>query len=188
LRIELDDAQKRHQQHPTTFEVPTQEELNNISVSDHVKVCDGMERFWVKVTGGLGRFITGTIANDLISDNDYNFGTEIEFEHKHVYSIMKSEDEQTYDPEKAHKEMKSVIESYLGRSVESIDICPDPENPFIFAFRTNINDSDPVYFIFDNSQGRISEDLLEEVSFDQWPPVSDPKNMYSLDKMVLSKL
>lgn len=95
--IEFVDAQEMHLLHPETFEVPTQEELDNIQPGDSVKVCVGKERFWVTVEligtlVGMKDVIGGIIDNDLVFTHEHGLkcGDKIKFEKKNIYSIFKA--------------------------------------------------------------------------------------------------
>lgn len=88
-KAEFVDAQEMHRKNPKTFEVPSDEELSNIKVGGHVKVCAERERFWVKVTKVENKTIQGEVDNELVSSDEHNLflGDEIEFHFDNVYSI-----------------------------------------------------------------------------------------------------
>jgi formylmethanofuran dehydrogenase subunit C len=81
------NAQEMHKKHPDTFEAPTKEELNAITLNNSVKVCHNDERFWVTVTAINKDIVTGTIDNDLVCRQPFKFGDEIKFKKHHIYSI-----------------------------------------------------------------------------------------------------
>jgi len=82
------DAQKMHKMYPDTFEAPTKAELNALKKGDLVKVCyNDEERFWVILTSVRGQKLKGKVDNLLLTP-DLSLGDIIEFEKKHVYSIM----------------------------------------------------------------------------------------------------
>jgi hypothetical protein len=87
--MKFTDAQEMHRQHPDTFEVPPEAELDALSAGDHVKVCAGDERFWVLLTTVEGRALKGTVANDLLFTNQHGLrrGDPVAFEKRHVYQI-----------------------------------------------------------------------------------------------------
>ena len=82
------DAQEMAQLHPDTFESPTTEELNQIEEGTYVKVCNEHERFWMEVNNVDDNKITATVSNNLLGDYGYDFGDVVEFEKRHVYSIL----------------------------------------------------------------------------------------------------
>jgi len=85
---DLIDAQEMAQKHPDTFEAPTTEELNQIKKNSSVKICNGEERFWTKVTKVSGDKVTAEVDNQLLGEYGYDLGDEIEFEKRHIYSIF----------------------------------------------------------------------------------------------------
>lgn len=88
------DAQRMHLEHPTTFEVPSQEELDAIQPGMFVKVCVETndkkiktERFWTEVVKVDGEKIEATVANMLIASK-LQHGETINFEKKNIYSVQ----------------------------------------------------------------------------------------------------
>jgi hypothetical protein len=92
IKEQFVDAQEMAKNHPDTFEAPTREELDSISVGDYVKICAEPERFWVIVEQIDGDKITGTVNNDLVCTGKHGLENEdkIMFEKRHVYTTMKS--------------------------------------------------------------------------------------------------
>lgn len=86
----LTDAQEMHRQNPTTFEVPSTEELAAVNVGYFAKVCADPERFWVRVTGRTGSTLYGIIDNDLLRSETHGLhcGELVEFEERHIYAIQ----------------------------------------------------------------------------------------------------
>jgi uncharacterized protein YegJ (DUF2314 family) len=91
------NAQEMHKLHPKTFEVPSDEELNNIKIGDFVKICIygklepdfsdiDNERFWVEVTEINNDEIIGTVDNELV-EVDLKYGEKIKFKKENIYSI-----------------------------------------------------------------------------------------------------
>jgi hypothetical protein len=82
------DAQLMHRNHPDTFEVPDQDELDNIVPGALVKVCNNFERFWCKVTEvQLDGTISATVDNRLFGKYGYNEGDTVTFHKNNIYSI-----------------------------------------------------------------------------------------------------
>lgn len=88
---EFVDAQDMHRNHPQTFEVPSNEDLNGISKYDFVKVSCNNERFWIEVTSVDGDKIKGTVSNGLFMEGNEElvFGKEIEVTKNNVFDIIK---------------------------------------------------------------------------------------------------
>lgn len=86
---EFTDAQLMRIENPDTFDAPCKEGLDAIKEGDSVKVCNEGERFWVTVTKIEDQKITGTVDNDLVRSEMHglNYGDEISFEKRHIYSI-----------------------------------------------------------------------------------------------------
>lgn len=84
------DAQQMQAQNPTTFSAPTTQELSTIEAGTHVKISNGDERFWVRVTSAAhGVPFVGTVANDLLGDYPYaDYGSLVQFEKRHVHSML----------------------------------------------------------------------------------------------------
>lgn len=87
------DAQRMHLEHPTTFEVPSQEELDEVKIGMFVKVgveTDDpelkVERFWAQVVKIDEDKIEATVANMLVVSK-LQHGETINFEKKNIYSI-----------------------------------------------------------------------------------------------------
>jgi hypothetical protein len=81
------NAQKMHEKHPDTFEVPSKEELNVITLGESVKISHENERFWVTVTGIDKNTITGTVDNDLFCKHPFQLGDTISFKKHHIYCL-----------------------------------------------------------------------------------------------------
>jgi|SaaInlStandDraft_5_1057022.scaffolds.fasta_scaffold133566_1 hypothetical protein len=64
--------------HHDTFWAPSAKQI--------VKICNGKERFWVKVEGRQKKMFIGHIRNNLLFST-YTFGDMIAFEEKHIYDI-----------------------------------------------------------------------------------------------------
>jgi len=85
------DAQAQALAHPDTFAAPSASALALLPRPgiDLVKVCDGMERFWVLVRSVDGDRVTGRVDNELVGGQAYaNHGSVISFEKRHIYRLM----------------------------------------------------------------------------------------------------
>ena len=72
--------------HPTTFEIPSVEEIKSLQPGDHVKVCAENERFWVLLKSNDGETLVGVIDNHLIYTDKHglDFKMEIQFSYPSV--------------------------------------------------------------------------------------------------------
>lgn len=71
----------------SSFEVPSDAEIKRLKPGDGVKLARNGERFWVKVTGYIGRQWHGTVDNDLIRNPDLEPGDPIFFMKKNIYDV-----------------------------------------------------------------------------------------------------
>lgn len=81
----------------------------------------------------------------------------------------------------AVKNVKLVIEEYLGYEVDSIKMHKDPLNKKYLAIRATKEGKD-FDFLVCTAEG-ISVGNLEEAEFETWPPKSDKKNMMKLENV-----
>jgi len=63
--------------------------LSDIPVGSIVKICDGEERFWVRVTEIGTDCYFGEIINNLICDKGYGRGDMVVFNLEHIYDVEK---------------------------------------------------------------------------------------------------
>ena len=82
------DASAMAKKHPTTFERPDENELENLCPGQCVKVCAGAERFWVSLKT-VGEVLVGEVDNFLLFTDEHglNSGDRIQFHSDNVYSI-----------------------------------------------------------------------------------------------------
>ena len=79
------DAQVMAMHHPTTFWAPSMEELSQLQVGDHIKVCRHDERFWVELTLVSLGSLQGKVANNLALQYDgLDFDDKLSVEFRHV--------------------------------------------------------------------------------------------------------
>jgi len=88
MEVEFVNAQLMARKHSGTFEVPTQDELNNLKPSNFVKVCAFRERFWVEIEEINDEIITGRIDNDLVMTDEIKFDDVITFKKENIYAIF----------------------------------------------------------------------------------------------------
>jgi hypothetical protein len=83
--IQLKDAQALGRQYDT-FDAPKRRNLKKVKKGSVVKICDGKERFWVRVENRKNNLFLGTIQNNLIFGL-YTHGDLIAFQTKNIYDI-----------------------------------------------------------------------------------------------------
>lgn len=91
-RVNLEDAHAMSIISSNTFEVPSNEEINQIEEGDYVKVCTAGERFWCQVVyvHKEAAEIYAIIDNDLINteEHDLNNGDGIIIKSENIYAIQ----------------------------------------------------------------------------------------------------
>jgi len=99
-RAPLVNARAMARKHPQTFEVPSKEEIDEITPGDRIKIATSgkgnnfaAERFWCEVEGrtmGRDTVIDCLVDNELLMSDEhgYRYGDMIKVEPKHVYSIQ----------------------------------------------------------------------------------------------------
>lgn len=84
--VNVNDMKKKN----PNFYVPSDEELDSIKTGDLVKICNGIERFFVIVKEvSLNGNIKGIVDNYLIFEADYDYKDYVEFHRDHIYDITK---------------------------------------------------------------------------------------------------
>jgi hypothetical protein len=91
----LVDAQKLAREYPKSFEVPGSDTLASLRSGDSVKVCNGKERFWVRLTEASGSQLRGVVSND-IRARRYGKGDTIQFRARNVYDVQISRPQKKY--------------------------------------------------------------------------------------------
>ena len=64
-------------------------EQKNIKKSDYVQICNGKEKFWVKVVSIKDNAIIGSVKNYLELKRNYKYGDKVLFGKQHIYKIIK---------------------------------------------------------------------------------------------------
>jgi hypothetical protein len=82
------DAVAMSRKHPTTFQVPSPQELAAIKVGCSVKVSDGAERFWCSVVRILadGKLLVA-VDNELLW-SDLRYGEQIIIERRFIHDVI----------------------------------------------------------------------------------------------------
>lgn len=91
----LVDAQKLAREFPKSFEVPESNTLASLRSGDSVKVCNGKERFWVRLIEANGSKLRGVVSND-IRARRYGKGDTIQFRSLNVYDVQISRPPKKY--------------------------------------------------------------------------------------------
>lgn len=73
-----------------TFTAPSDEQLNNLREDSIVKISNGRERFFVKITRITKTYIIGIVSNELVCGSEYNVGDYVSF---NIYNIFKIQDD-----------------------------------------------------------------------------------------------
>ena len=85
------DAQEMARLYPDTFNAPSTEDISEIKNGDHVKVCNGQERFWILVSNNdiVTQRITGQVDNILFDATEgLGLGDPVTVEYRHVYNLL----------------------------------------------------------------------------------------------------
>lgn len=91
----FEDATDNYHLHPDTFNIPTDEELEQIQENYSLKVCAHDERFWVSVVDVYDDIIIARVDNKLVSDQfNYGFGDLVMLKKSNIYSIQSVEVQQ----------------------------------------------------------------------------------------------
>ena len=88
-KYELVDAEERHAANPDTFEIPSDEVKEALTVGDVVKlIFDGSERMWVCITSRSGNRFHGWLDNTPYVVVGLNYKDPIEFEARHIIDVQ----------------------------------------------------------------------------------------------------
>lgn len=88
--VQLVNGVERNREYPDSFEIPSEEEKDNVQIGDYVKVSDGNERFWTVVEEFLdNETMYVSIDNVLVSNQPYNLDDYLKIHRNHVNRIMK---------------------------------------------------------------------------------------------------
>lgn len=96
MEIFTDDwvnVNEMNSKYPNTFDIPTQNELEYITIGDSVKISNGLERFWVEIKEVNDLYLIGRVDNELIT-NEYNLNNYVMFERKNIYDIHTIKDKE----------------------------------------------------------------------------------------------
>ena len=97
------------------FDRPPASAIRKLKPGDHVKVSRNRERFWVKITGFVGRQWHGVVDNTLVQNDDLKLGDSIFFMKRHIYDVLYD------DPEK--------MSDYRGKMLKESGIHPWGHEP-----------------------------------------------------------
>ena len=85
---EFMDGQELSKQHPDTFHVPHEDELDQVEAGFYIKVGHNKERFWTQVISIEGDAINVRVDNDLIMEHPFKCGDKILVEKRHILDLM----------------------------------------------------------------------------------------------------
>lgn len=88
----LIDAKEMNREHPTTFFIPEQAEIEGIKEGSLVKLAFqdewfSAERMWVTVTKVDRDKFTGVLDNEPYDIPNLSLGDEVTFEARHIYEV-----------------------------------------------------------------------------------------------------
>ena len=85
----LVNAQEMHQNHPETFEVPSQARIAKLKKGDEVKLCfNGKERMWVKIKKIDGDEFEGELDNKPFELRHLSLGDKVVFRRENIYQTV----------------------------------------------------------------------------------------------------
>ena len=103
---ELESAQERHNEYPNKFEIPSNEEINNLQIGDMVKLLFlfweydkpekgivSCERMWVTIQTINENSLTGVLENMPTTSETLKPLDTIEFNREHVCAIYIKKDD-----------------------------------------------------------------------------------------------
>jgi len=102
-----------------TFKIPSKKEIQNIKVDDRIKICNGIERFFVKVVNveytddGEVDCMSAVITTDLVYEYPYTYGDMVFVYPNNIYSILKNDF--------IEQEVKKYKDSILSKNVDEIN-------------------------------------------------------------------
>ena len=83
------DVTQRMEQYSGVFDIPTKQNLDGLVAGDSVKISNGFERFFVRVTSIEGDTIHGRVENHLVGKYDYDYNDIVRFEKRNVFAIKR---------------------------------------------------------------------------------------------------
>jgi len=94
IQIPLLNGVNWNKEHPTSFFIPSDEKKSKLVEGDLVKIVDTYhkERFWVKIEEFISEdLMVGTISNDLIGNQPYNFGDKLFLHMDNIIDVLDEE-------------------------------------------------------------------------------------------------
>ncbi len=105
------DVSHNMAQYKDVFDIPTEQDLDNLTKNDIVKISNGFERFFVRVKDVCDNTVFGIVENHLVGKYDYDFSDTVRFEKKNIFMIKKSS--VNSNTTKKHKTTKRILK-FLG--------------------------------------------------------------------------
>lgn len=130
----LIDAKALAKKHPNTFFVPKDALVKKLKPGDFVKVARNNERFWLRLTGWVGKRWHGTVANHLINNDDLAHGDAIFFTKKNIYDVLPASKVKNPGKPKTSKTKRDLAETWLESFVEAAGSGADCETAKAIAW------------------------------------------------------
>lgn len=83
-----ENARQLHEEHPDTFEWEEPPADFVFRKGDHLKICNGKERFWTRFVKERRNQIIAQVDNLLLWDYPYNLGSYVVFTRDNIYSFQ----------------------------------------------------------------------------------------------------
>lgn len=178
--FEFEDAIQMNKQEPRHFQIPSEQEIENLIPGDLVKIIfifkfeteEGCraERMWVEISQTNGVSFKGILTNKPYYIDEVNVGSEIIFEKRHIASIYCKQ------PSRIDEEKFAII---TVRAIENKEVnwCvwDEPMNDQDSGWQLFYGDEDEEYLedssnakLFSLSRIMAFEPLLEEVFRSKW--------------------
>jgi hypothetical protein len=121
-----------------TFKLPTLQEIEAIKEHDRIKICNGVERFFVQIEDvhsidGKIDYLSGIITTELVYDYPYQCGDYVLVYPENIYNIITSE----YFDEKTKEYTDRIKNAIENKDPEEINKLTD-----ILKNRTRLVDTD----------------------------------------------
>ena len=121
-----------------TFKLPTLQEIEAIKERDRIKICNGVERFFIEIedvhsVDGKIDYLSGIITTELVYDYPYGYGDYVLVYPENIYNIITSE----YFDQKTKEYTDKIKNAFENKNTEDIN-----ELVNILENRTRLVDTD----------------------------------------------
>lgn len=83
------DVQGNLDEYKDFYDVPTKDAMDALAEKDTVKISNGFEKFFVRVSHVDGDIVYGVVENHLVGKYDYDFNDMVRFEKRNIFTIKK---------------------------------------------------------------------------------------------------